>query len=87
VSLNPQLQDYIQGLLVQGSYTSKSEIINEALRTMQKNDLLYQQRVQNLRQELNFGINQAESGDFSKANATQIFQKAKKIVNSKIELK
>jgi antitoxin ParD1/3/4 len=77
ISLNPQMALYLENLLAGGSYTSKSEVINEALREMEKRDLTYQTRLAVLRKELQIGLDQIEKGDLEDVTLQQMLDRVK----------
>ena len=77
VSLNPKVELYLENLLAGGSYTSKSEVINEALREMEKRDLTYQTRLAVLRKELQIGLDQVEKGEVEDVSLQQMLDRVK----------
>ena len=62
VSLTPELESLVQEKVKSGLYNSSSEVIRDALRLLQEQDQLRQIRLENLRKEIQIGIDQAERG-------------------------
>jgi antitoxin ParD1/3/4 len=79
VSLTPELESFIQGKVNTGLYYSASEVVREGLRLLQERDQLQQLRLQELRQDIQAGL---DSGDATpldiqavdKSSATQATQ-------------
>lgn len=76
VSINSQLLDYIEQLQASGAYSTKSEVINQALRVLQERDTVYQMRLAKLREEVQLGEVEAKNGGFSTKSPEEIFQEA-----------
>lgn len=66
ISLTPELEAKVKAKVDSGLYNNASEVIREALRFMEQNqELVYQLRLDRLRQEVAKGAIQAEEGRFS----------------------
>jgi antitoxin ParD1/3/4 len=61
VSLTPELEQYVQEKVTSGLYYSASEVVREALRLLQEKDRIQQIRLQQLRQEVQVGLDSGES--------------------------
>jgi antitoxin ParD1/3/4 len=61
VSLTPELEQYVQEKVSSGSYYSASEVIREGLRLLQEKDRMQEARLQQLRQEMQVGMESGES--------------------------
>lgn len=61
VSLTPELEQYVQEKVSSGLYYSASEVIREGLRLMREREQLQQIRLQELRQEIQAGLDSGES--------------------------
>ena len=61
ISLNPHLESLIQAKVESGLYNSASEVIREALRLMEERDQLRELRLEELRREIQRGIDSGES--------------------------
>jgi putative addiction module CopG family antidote len=74
ITINPLLLNYTKQKVETGSFGSKSELINEALRRMMEQDILYNLQVEKLKKELEKG----EESKFSELNLEKIYTKALK---------
>ena len=72
ISLTPELEQVIAQKVASGLYNNSSEVIREALRMMWKNDQLEQ-----LRQAVAVGAEQAERGEFVSQSFREIMTEAK----------
>jgi antitoxin ParD1/3/4 len=61
VSLTPELEQYVQEKIKSGKYYSASEVIREGLRLLQERDEMHQIRLQQLRQDIQAGVDSGES--------------------------
>jgi antitoxin ParD1/3/4 len=61
ISLNPHLESLIQTKVESGFYNSASEVIREALRLMEERDQLRELRLEELRREIQKGMDSGES--------------------------
>jgi antitoxin ParD1/3/4 len=71
VSLTPQLEEMVRQKLAGGLYNSVSEVVREALRLMDAQDRLQAVKLEQLRQDIQNGL---ESGDPTPWNAEEIKQ-------------
>jgi antitoxin ParD1/3/4 len=62
VSLTPELERFVQDKVNSGMYTSASEVIRESLRLLHTHDDLQAQRVNQLNQAIDVGLQQLNSG-------------------------
>jgi antitoxin ParD1/3/4 len=60
VSLTPELEKYINEKVSSGLYHSASEVIREGLRLLKDQDALREIRLNELRQQIQTGINSGE---------------------------
>jgi antitoxin ParD1/3/4 len=74
VSLTPELEQFIQTKVDTGLYYSASEVVREGLRLLQERDRLLQLRLQDLRQEMQTGLN---SGDATPLDMQEVKVKAR----------
>jgi antitoxin ParD1/3/4 len=74
VSLTPELEQFIQKKVDTGLYYSASEVVREGLRLLQERDQLQQFRLQELRQEIQAGLN---SGDATPLGIQEVKAKAR----------
>ncbi|WP_310488916.1 type II toxin-antitoxin system ParD family antitoxin [Chamaesiphon sp. VAR_69_metabat_338] len=71
VSLTPQLEEMMRQKVAGGLYNSVSEVVREALRLMDAQDRLQAVKLEQLRQEIQNGI---DSGEPTPWNAEEIKQ-------------
>jgi len=71
VSLTPELEQLVQEKVQTGLYTSASEVVREALRLLKERDEVRRMRLDELRRELQAGIDAADRGDL--ADGKQFF--------------
>jgi antitoxin ParD1/3/4 len=57
VNLSPQLEDMVRQKVASGLYTSASEVLREALRLMEAQDQLRAAKLQQLRNDIQEGLN------------------------------
>jgi antitoxin ParD1/3/4 len=75
VSLTPQLEEMVRQKVSGGLYNSASEVVREALRLMEAQDRLQAVKLEQLRQDIQDGM---ESGDPTPWNAEEIKQAGRK---------
>ena len=61
ISLTPHLEKLVQGKVESGLYNSASEVMREALRLMEERDQLRELRLDELRREIQKGIDSGEA--------------------------
>lgn len=61
ISLTPHLEKLVQGKVESGLYNSASEVMHEALRLMEERDQMRELRLEELRREIQKGIDSGES--------------------------
>ena len=57
ISLNPHFEELVKGKVESGLYNSASEVMREALRLLEERDRLRDLRLEELRREIQKGIN------------------------------
>jgi antitoxin ParD1/3/4 len=62
VSLTPELEQLIHKRVESGLYLSASEVVREALRLLEERDRVSAMKLEDLRQEIQVGIEQAKGG-------------------------
>lgn len=60
ISLNPHFEELIKNKVESGLYNSVSEVIREALRLLEERDQLRELRLEELRREIQKGIDSGE---------------------------
>ncbi len=63
VSLTPHLEELVRDKVKSGLYNSSSEVVREALRLMEERDRLRDIRLEELRKEIQTGVDQIERGE------------------------
>lgn len=63
VSLTPQLDQLVRAKVESGLYTSASEVVREALRLLDEQDRVRQQRLEELRAAIDVGLGQLDRGE------------------------
>lgn len=74
VSLTPELEQYVQEKVSSGLYYSASEVIREGLRLLKEREQLQQMRLQELRQDIQAGV---DSGEVTSLNMQAVKAKAR----------
>lgn len=74
VSLTPELEQYVQEKVSSGLYYSASEVIREGLRLLKEREQLQQFRLQELRQDIQAGL---DSGEPTSLNMPEVKEKAR----------
>ena len=74
VSLTPELEQYVQEKVSSGLYYSASEVIREGLRLLREREQLQQTRLQELRQDIQAGL---DSGEATPLNMQAVKAKAR----------
>ena len=75
ISLNPHFEELVKGKVESGLYNSVSEVIREALRLLEEQDQLRDLRLEELRHEIQKGIN---SGEATSLNIENIKSRVRK---------
>ena len=78
VSLTPELEKMINEKVATGRYHSASEVVREALRLLEEHDQVRRWRMEQLRTQINRGIEQIERGQVSRFNAEEIKAEGRK---------
>lgn len=69
VSLTPELEQYVSKKVESGLYQTASEVIREGLRLLKEKEELHQKKLQELRHEIQIGVDQADRGELSPMDA------------------
>lgn len=77
VSLTPELEKWVQSKVESGFYTSASEVIHEALRLLKEQELVREIRLDELRKEIQKGLEQLERGEGTPLDMEEIIALAK----------
>jgi antitoxin ParD1/3/4 len=63
ITLQPELEQFIQEKIINGHYNSVNEAVNAGLKLLMERELIYQGRFDQLRQEIMVGIEASERGE------------------------
>lgn len=77
ISLTPELERFVLNKVSSGMYTSASEVIRESLRLLHTHDDLQSQRIQELNQAIDIGLQQLNDGKKIPAHESYGRMKAK----------
>lgn len=80
ISLTPELDSYVQEKVKTGLYHSASEVIREGLRLLQEQDMLRQAKLEQLRREIDIGIEQIERGQYKVYEAGKLHLMAEDVI-------
>jgi antitoxin ParD1/3/4 len=70
ISLTPELEKFVQNKVTSGMYTSASEVIRESLRLLHTHDDLQTQKIGQLNQAIELGMQQLTEGKKISAKAS-----------------
>ena len=76
VSLTPQLESFVTGLVESGAYQSNSEVIRTALRMLREQNAAQEAKLKALRREIDVGIAELDRGEGILAH--EVFAELKK---------
>ena len=77
VSLPTDMVDFVNNEVATGGYTSASEVVRDALRLLQHDKALEEEKLAILRREVNIGLADAAAGRFSKRSVREIFDEVR----------
>jgi antitoxin ParD1/3/4 len=86
VSLTPELEKYVGHKVASGLYSTASEVVRDGLRLLQERDRLFEDRLEQLRTEVNRGIQDLAAGraaPFDKASLDRIKSKGRAQLQAK----
>lgn len=80
ISLTPELESFVQNKVTSGLYTSASEVIRESLRLMHTYDDLQKQRINQLIDAIDIGLQQLKKGQ--KVSAKDAYNRLKQKIKT-----
>lgn len=80
ISLTPELEKFVQNKVTSGMYTSASEVIRESLRLLHTHDDLQAQKIGQLNQAIELGLQELNAGKKIPAEAS--YQRLKGKIDS-----
>jgi antitoxin ParD1/3/4 len=81
VSLTPELEQLIHKKVESGLYLSASEVVREALRLLEERDRVNAMKLEELRKEIQVGLDQADRGQL--LDGPEVFENLRKKVRAK----
>ena len=72
VSLTPELEKLVNERVRSGMYSSASEVVREALRLLNDQEKSRQQKLEELRKQIQIGIDQIERGEVVEFDARRV---------------
>lgn len=75
VSLTPELEKFIHDKVASGMYSSASEVVREAIRGLHERDLLDQIKLEELRKDIQIGLDQLDRGEFVRFDRHQMMER------------
>jgi antitoxin ParD1/3/4 len=73
VSLTPELEQLVHKKVKSGLYLSASEVVREALRLLEERDRVNALKLEELRKEIQIGLDQADRGEL--LDGSEVFAK------------
>lgn len=83
ISLTPELENFLKQKVQTGLYHSSSEVVREALRLLEEKDSMRQIKLQQLRVDLQQGLDSLDAGNRQEFDV----EKIKSLGRKKLELK
>lgn len=65
VNLTPELEALVREMIASGRYQSESEVVCDALRLMEARDEEYKAKLEQLRRDVQAGIDSGDAGELS----------------------
>ncbi|MBC7899537.1 MAG: type II toxin-antitoxin system ParD family antitoxin [Saprospiraceae bacterium] len=84
VSLTPELERIISYKVESGMYNSASEVVREGLRLLQQRDEFRQMKLDNLRKEVQKGVDDLEAGRFRDGSEVMAEMKERLLLKKQI---
>jgi len=72
VSLPKEMVDFVESEVAKGGYISSSEVVRDALRLLQRDKAMEEERLAILRREVQIGLDAAAAGRFSTKTVAEI---------------
>ncbi len=83
VSLPPELEARVRQRVESGMYGSASEVIREALRLFEAYEQIKTAKLDNLRQDIDKGLNDAKNGRTKEIDIANLKQQGREILKSR----
>jgi len=79
VSLTPELEKFIESKVKSGRYHTASEVVRESLRLLEREDQLLEFKRNELRREIEKGVEQIRNGEYIELTSEQLPEYAREI--------
>ncbi|MCE5230445.1 type II toxin-antitoxin system ParD family antitoxin [bacterium] len=73
ISLPPALEKFVQDKVSSGQFSTASEVVRDGLRLLQEQDVIRKMRLEELRREVQIGIDEIERGEGIVYNSIEEF--------------
>ena len=83
VSLSAELEEFVNNRVKSGSYKSASDVIAQALRAFQEREATRSAELDDLRKEIDIGIEQADRGECVPVDMKEIKAHARTVWNER----
>ena len=87
VSLTRELEKLVHEIVRSGMYSSASEVVREALRLLNEQEKLRRQKLEELRKEIQIGLDQIERGEGAPLDIARIKSRLGKRLREQKHLK
>mgnify|MGYP000984058217 CR=1 FL=1 len=77
VNLPPSLEEMVRAKVGSGMYASVSEVVREALRLLEERDRIQALRFEEVRKEIQAGIDQADRGETAPLDVRETLKKVR----------
>ena len=77
VSLTPRLEALVRRKVESGLYNSASEVVREALRLLEERDRIKEMKLEELRKEIQQGIDSLDRGEGTPFNADDVIKRGR----------
>ncbi|HRX81234.1 MAG TPA: type II toxin-antitoxin system ParD family antitoxin [Pirellulaceae bacterium] len=77
ISIPSDLEQFVNDQVASGAYTNAEHVVREALERMRERDKSRETRIEELRQQIQIGIDQADRGECTPLDIETIKQKAR----------
>ena len=87
VSLTPELEKLVSERVRSGMYSSASEVVREALRLLTEHEGVRRQKLEELRKEIQIGLDQIERGEGRPLDIVKMKSRLRKRLRDQKQLK
>jgi len=80
ISLSPSLEHFVQEKVESGGYQSANEVISDALRLLQEHARPREELIEQLRKEIDIGLEQADRGEVAPLDVESIKARGREVL-------